>query len=122
MPLNIARRRSHFKPGALRDEVLFQRKVRVDDGQGGHVASWETVENLPAKISDSFGTELLREGGVVDRIFVRVVVPKPDFEITGDDRFVEGPDPAGRVLYITAVRDVDNQHRYLECDCTDTLP
>jgi SPP1 family predicted phage head-tail adaptor len=99
----------------LNRKLSLESVVRVADGAGGYVETWEPVGTLWAAIKSGTGREKAGEFLTVSATALRITVraapfgaprrPKPD------QRFVEG----ARLYRIEAVTEADTEGRYLTC-------
>ena len=99
----------------LNRRLVLQEALRVSDGSGGYVETWQQVGALWAAIKAGTGRETSQDFLTVSKVPLKIIVrgapegsprrPKPD------QRFVEG----GRIFRILAVSEHDPQGHYLIC-------
>lgn len=100
--------------GSLRYRVELQQPVRIGDGGGGAVESWETVAELWAAVLPIDGEERLAADAVSGRITHEVRI-RHRGGVTPSMRF----HLEGRVLEIRAVMAADGRRRRLRCLCLE---
>lgn len=100
--------------GALRHRVVLQQPVRVDDGGGGAMQTWETVAELWAAVSPVGGEERLTADALTGRVTHEVWIRyRPG--VTPAMRFQH----AGRILEIRAVLEAGNLRHRLQRLCLE---
>lgn len=105
----------------LTRRLLLEAPVRVADGAGGFMESWQALGALWAELSPGTGRELAGQGTAVTRVPLKITVrgapvgapsrPKPE------QRFRDGT----RVFAILAVTERDPQGLYLTCFAEEEL-
>lgn len=100
--------------GGLRHRVLLQQPVRIDDGAGGAVQSWETIAELWAAVLPVSGDERLSADALTGRLTHEVWIRyRPG--VTRAMRFQH----AGRTLDINAVLEDRGLRHRLRCLCVE---
>ena len=100
--------------GALRHRVVLESQTRTPDGGGGAVLAWQPVAELWAAVRPLAGREIVTGEAISSRVTHAVTIRHrdsigPTMRFRLDDR----------ILAITAVLDVDERRRFLECHCRE---
>lgn len=104
----------HAAP-SLNRKLVLESVVRVADGAGGYLETWQPVGTLWAAMKSGTGREKAGEFLTVSSTTLRITVRAAPFGAprrpTPDQRFTEGT----RIYRIQAVTEADNEGRYLTC-------
>ena len=101
--------------GALRQRLVLESPVRVDDGFGGFTLGWTPVADVWAEVTAQGGVETL-EGDRLSAQRRSTVTVRALAVLTAAMRFTG----AGRIYEIVSVRDLDGRARFSICDCLET--
>ena len=106
----------------LNRRLDLERVVRVPDGGGGYVETWESLGRLWGEILPGTGSDLTGEERMLSAVSLRVTVRaapvgSPSRPVAGQ-RFREGQ----RLYLIRAVSERDSAGRYLTCFAREEVP
>lgn len=106
--------RGRNSSGMLRHRIVVQVLTSTDDDTGGVTTTWATHVSAWASVQPMSARESFARGAVAGTVMYRVRM-----------RYQAGVTPAMRVshasryLRIEGVRNVDEESRWLELDCTE---
>ncbi len=103
-----------MRAGALRHRVLLESAVKVPDGGGGVVETWEEVAPLWVAIRPLSGREAMAAGQFASRLTHEITL-RYRVLVLPEMRFRKGD----RIFEIRAVMDVDERHRWLRVLCEE---
>lgn len=109
------------KVGRLDKRISIQRRSATKDSYGQELDAWTTIAAVWAQVKPLSGKERLRTAAmVVESILTHTVTVRYSASLMPPAeadawRIVYGT----RILNITAARDVDEDRRFIEFDCTE---
>ncbi|MEO1139187.1 MAG: head-tail adaptor protein [Pseudomonadota bacterium] len=105
----------------LNRKLILQDAVRVPDGAGGHVESWENLGVLWADVQARSGREAAGEDVRLSKTGYRIIVRSAPYGAPSRPKpgqcFLEGE----RLFQIVSVTERDAQQRYLTCLCKEEV-
>jgi SPP1 family predicted phage head-tail adaptor len=107
--------------GDMRDVISLQRLILSDDGLGGKVTSYTTVETPYAQIIALSSEEQFLARKVDYRIthIVKLRHSENTRQIKRGDRIIFTDEVGQRFLFIENARDLDNKRRWAYIECSE---
>lgn len=106
--------RKPLSPGHLRHSLVIETLTDVDDGRGGSAPTWATVATVFGRVMPVSAREAFMAGQVQGTVSHRVTL-----------RWIDGVRPkmritwGSRILLIEGVRNLEEEGRILELDCSE---
>lgn len=103
---------TRFPIGRLSHRLTLERAVRVADGGGGVVATWEAVGDMWAAVEAQSGSERVEADRISGEVNELITIRYRD-DVVPAMRFRTG----SQIFHILTVLDGDGARRFLRCQC-----
>jgi len=103
--------------GALRNRLVFERRIESEDGAGGFSESWETAFSVWGSLEAVGGRERVVGDQIQAQTAYRIRI-RFRTDVAADQRIRVGP----KILGIDWLGDPDSRRYWLDLGCSESVP